>query len=156
MKLHSSMTVNDVRYEKGDEISAWKIYPFFLIHMLMFGGSGFMMAYFSGDDVPLFFMFVHGGIAILAYVAFYFAIFGKDEVKWMFINAGLGLFGIYVEIDWLLALGGKQLSDYSLLTHVVPFLYYILYTFLIRQMFIDIFKARENEDRLSIVNNLYN
>jgi len=65
------------------------------------------------------------------------------------------LFGIYVEIDWLLALGGKQLSDYSLLTHVFPFLYYILYTFLIRQMFIDIFKARENENRLAAVNNLY-
>lgn len=45
MKLSSEITINGSVYAKGDEISWLKIYPFFLFHMLMFGVSGFAMAY---------------------------------------------------------------------------------------------------------------
>jgi hypothetical protein len=39
----------------------WFVYPFFLLHMAMFGYSGFLMAY--GDSGPPFlFMLLHGGI----------------------------------------------------------------------------------------------
>jgi len=155
MKLHSDMTINGVTHHKGDEISAWKIYPFFLVHMLMFGLSGFFMAYGGHGSVPIFFLYMHGGIAIVVYVAFYFAIFGKDEVKWMFINAGLGLFGIIAEIDLILNYFNKTAKEFAWYIHIVPFVYYILYTFLLRQMFIDVFNARENEQRLSTINTAY-
>lgn len=146
MKLHGDLTVNGKEIKAGQSVSPWKIYPFFLLHMAMFGGSGFLMAYIE-DGPPLFFLYAHGGIAILAYVVFYLAIFGKEEVKWMFINAGLGLFGIWVEIDWLLSLFGKRLEDYSPWVHLTPFLYYILYTFLLRQLVLDVTGARDKPER---------
>ena len=87
------MTINGRRYRKGDVIPWYAVYPFFLVHMLMFGGSGFLMAYAdSRPDVT--FLYLHGGFAILVYTVFYLTMFGRDEVKWMFINAGLGLLGV--------------------------------------------------------------
>jgi hypothetical protein len=146
MKLRSALTINGKKYAAGDEVSAWAIYPFFLLHMGIFGLSGFFMAY-GADDVPLMFLYLHGGIAILVYLVFYFAIFGAEEVKWMFINAGLGLLGIYAEINYALSWFGKTLSDYRVAVHITPFLYYILYTFLLRQAVLDATGSRDDQAR---------
>ena len=154
MKLQTDITINGKKYYKGSEVSWFQIYPFFLIHMLMFGGSGFLMAY-GAKDVPVFFLYLHGGIAISVYTMFYCSIFGRDEVKWMFINAFLGLLGIYCQIDWLLSLFGKKIGDYPFYIHVIPFLYYVLYTFLIRHAALDITRARDNPARKKLVENLY-
>lgn len=143
MKLHRTISINGRSYPKGSTIRWFQIYPFFMIHMLMFGGSGFLMAY-SGGDVPLLFLYAHGGIAILVYIVFYLAIFGADQVKWMFINAALGLLGIYTQIGWLLSLFGRKIGDYPLYRHVTPFLYFVLYTFLLRQAVLDLTKSRDN------------
>lgn len=152
MRLQHEMTINGKVHPAGSEVGWHLVYPFFLIHMLAFGASGFYLAY-SADNV--FFLYLHGGIAILVYLVFYLAMFGLDEVKWMFINAGLGLLGITAQIDWILALFGKGVGDYSFWVHVVPFLYYILYTFLIHQMVLDIAKAREDDTRKRTVDRLY-
>ena len=110
----------------------WFIYPFFGIHMLMFGLSGFFLAY--GPSQPdLMFLYLHGGIAILVYLAFYLVIFGRDEIQWMFINAALGILGIYSQIGWILARFGKSIDNYPWYVSITPFLYYVLYTFLLRQ-----------------------
>jgi len=146
MKLKSNIKINKRTYAKGTDISWYVIYPFFLVHMLAFGGSGFLMAY-SSPGTPLYFLYAHGGFAILIYTVFYIAIFGRDEVKWMFINSGLGLLGIYSQIGWLLSLFGKKASDYPIYVHVIPFLYFVLYTFLIRHAVLDLMKAREDETR---------
>jgi hypothetical protein len=146
MKLQGSLTINGRQYNKGDEIRWYSVYPFFLIHMLMFGGSGFAMAYADSHPSVLF-LYLHGGFAILIYTIFYITIFGLDEVKWMFINAALGFFGIYSQIDWLLSLFGKHIGDYPARVHVIPFLYFILYTFLIRHAVLDITSARDDEDK---------
>lgn len=152
MKLHGDITINNKQYKKGMNIP-WKfIYPFFLVHMAAFGSSGFFLAY-GNDDVT--FLYMHGGLAIFVYTVFYFAIFGLDEVKWMFTNAALGLFGIYSEIDWILSAFDKHASDFPWYVHLIPFLYYVLYTFLIRQAFIDISGSRNNPERRRIVDYLY-
>jgi hypothetical protein len=148
MKLHGSITMNGRAYSSGDEIPGTFVYPFFLIHMLAFGLAGFAMAY---SGVPIEIVFMHGGIAIAVYMIFYLAIFGLDEVKWMFINAGLGLFGIISQIDWILSLFGRHVSDYPVYVHIVPFLYWVLYTFLIRHAVLDALGAREDEARRSRV-----
>jgi hypothetical protein len=148
MKLHGGMTINGRAYASGADIPAVFVYPFFLVHMLAFGVSGFVMAY---AGVPLEIVYMHGGIAILVYIVFYLAIFGRDEVKWMFINAGLGLFGIISQIDWLLSLFGRRVADYPVYVHVIPFLYFVLYTFLIRHAVLDILGAREDEAKRSRV-----
>jgi hypothetical protein len=98
---------------------------------------------------------MHGGIAITVYTAFYLVIFGLDEVKWMFINAGLGVIGIYTQIGFLLSLFGKKVSDYPFNIHIVPFLYYVLYTFLIRHAILDFTRSREDETRKKMVENIY-
>jgi len=154
MKLSSEITINGTVYAKGDEISWLKVYPFFLFHMLMFGVSGFAMAY-ATNQAPLMFIYAHGGIAISVYVIFYLAMFGVDEVKWMFINAGLGVVGIYCELRWLLHLFGKNLDDYPWYLNITPFLYYVLYTFLLRHMVLDLFNAREDSARRIWVERMY-
>lgn len=134
--------------------SKWFIYPFFLVHMLLFGGSGFQMAY-SDDSTPLLFMLAHGGIAILVYVKFYLQIFGRDAVQVMFTNAALGLFGIYAQIGWILALYGKDIGDYPWYRHITPFLYYVLYTFLLWQLVVDVTRSRDNPERQRFVESGY-
>jgi hypothetical protein len=145
MKLHGSFNMNGRTYASGDEISWISVYPFFLVHMLGFGGTGFLLAYSGAVPVP--FLYLNGGIAILIYTWLYRAIFGLDEVKWMFINAGLGLFGIVSQIDWLLSLFGKRVADYPVYVHVIPCMYVVLYTFLIRHAVLDLFGAREDETK---------
>ena len=154
MKLHGPISINDKSYAAGSEIPWYKIYPGFLVHMLIFGGSGFFMAY-AKSGPPVAFLYLHGGFAVLVYTVFYLAIFGLDEVKWMFINAGLGLLGIYSQIGWLLSLFDKKIGDFPVYVHVVPFLYYVLYTFLLRQAVLDIAIARTDENRKKRVEQIY-
>jgi hypothetical protein len=154
MKLQGNMTINGRSYRKGDEIAWYAVYPFFLLHMLMFGGSGFFMAY--ADKHPdVIFLYMHGGFAILVYTIFYLTMFGLDEVKWMFINAALGLLGIYTQIGWILSLFDKDISDYPIQVHVIPFLYFVLYTFLLYQAVLDMTRSRDDKKRRQYVENGY-
>ncbi len=155
MRLHGPISIGSRSYVAGDAISPLSIYPFFLIHMGAFGASGFFMAYAAYPEVPVGFLYMHGGIAIFVYLMFYLAIFGLDEVRWMFINAGLGLFGIASQINWLLSLFGRSVWDYPVYVHVVPFLYFILYTFLLRHALLDLFHARDDDTKRSRVNWAY-
>ena len=154
MKLKSAMSVGGKNYVAGDKAPMFFIYPFFLFHMAMFGLSGFFMAY-GGKEVDLAFLYLHGGIAISVYLVFYLAIFGRDEVKWMLINAGLGLLGIWAEIDTILGWFGKTLDQFSPWVHVTPFLYYVLYTFLLRQLLIDVTGSRDKPTRKRAVEAVY-
>jgi hypothetical protein len=146
MKLHADITINGQVFKTGTDIAWWRIYPFFFFHMLVFGVSGFFMAY-TDKGTPLLVLYLHGGLAITVYTVFYLAIFGIDEVKWMFINAFLGLLGIYSQIDWLLSCFGKEVGDYRYYVHPIPFLYHVLYTFLLRQAVLDITRSRDNAAR---------
>lgn len=130
------------------------IYLFFGVHMLAFGLSGFFMAY-APDGPDLVFLYMHGGIAIVVYMAFYLTIFGRDQVKWMLVNAALGILGIHAQVGWILARFGRRIDDYPWQVHVIPFLYYVLYTFLLRQFLIDATRSRDNPRRRAIVDTAY-
>jgi hypothetical protein len=154
VKLQGDLTINGKLYRAGEEIPWTYVYPFFLIHMLMFGGSGFFMAY--GERTPsVVFLYLHGGFAIVIYLLFYVSIFGREEVKWLLINSALGIFGIYAEIGWLLGFFDRTAAQYPWYIHAIPFLYYVLYTFLLRQMVLDVTHARENAKRKRIVEGGY-
>ena len=155
MKLRSALTINGRKYEAGDEVSPWAIYPFFMLHMGIFGASGFLMAYMDPESPPLVFLYLHGGFAILVYLVFYFAIFGAEAVEWMFINAGLGLFGIYAEINYFLSWFGRSASDYTYARQAIPFLYYVMYTFLLRQGLLDLTGSRDRPERRRTVEAAY-
>jgi len=154
MKIHGELSVGKKKYRKGDDLPAKFVYPFFLLHMGLFGLSGFLMAYASNGP-GLGFLYAHGGLAILVYLLFYLTIFGLDEVRWMFINAALGLFGIYAQIGWILSWFGKSADHYAASRHAVPFLYYVLYTFLLYQMVLDLAHARDDPVRRRRVETVY-
>ena len=151
--LHHDITMNGKVVRAGETVSWVMVYPFFLFHMAVFGGSGFFMAY--GTDVELSFLFAHGGIAIVVYLAFYWAIFGPDTVKWLFIDTALGVVGIVAQLGWILALFDKTLADYSILRHIVPFCYYVLYTFLVHRAVRDIWSADRDDAKRRKVDWIY-
>lgn len=154
IKLRTDIEITGRTHRKGTELAWYKIYPFFMVHMLAFGLSGFFMAY-TEDGPGLFFLYMHGGFAIFVYTVFYLAIFGLDRVKWMFINSALGLLGIYAQIDWILSRFGKKAGDYPVSVHVIPFLYYVLYTFLLYQVVLEITGAHKDERRKRSVEIFY-
>lgn len=86
---------------------------------------------------------------------FYLRCFGRDEVQLMFVNAALGLFGIYAQIGWLLSLYGKDIGDYAWYRHITPFLYYVLYTFLLWQLVVDLTRSRDKPARKRKVEYVY-
>ncbi|WP_193162565.1 hypothetical protein [Microbulbifer hainanensis] len=122
------------------------LYPFFMLHMLVFGGIGFYQAYFAREP-SIVHLYLFGGFAIYVYLKFYRAIFGRDTIRWMFINAALGFWGLYNELALFLAFTGRSIENYSIIVHIIPFIYYIMYTFLLRQAVIDIFGARQDKSR---------
>lgn len=146
VQLHGDIRINGKLYPKGARVSPWLIYPFFLVHMLAFGLSGFFMAY-SRDGPDLVFIYLHGGFAVLVYTVFYLVIFGVDQVRWMFINAALGLFGIYAQIDLILSWFDRKAGDFPWYVHVVPFLYYVLYTFLLYHAVLALAGAERSPER---------
>ena len=130
------------------------VYPFFGVHMLMFGLSGFAIAYGS-ETTDLVFLHMHGGIAIGVYLVFYVLIFGVDQVRWMLINAALGILGIHAQVGWILARFDRRIDDFPWYVHVVPFLYYVLYTFLLRQFILDVTRSRDDPRRRAVVDTVY-
>ena len=78
---------------------------------------------------------------------------GRDAVAWMFINAALGILGIYSQIGWILGLSGRNAGDYPWYVHAIPVLYFVLYTFLLRQIVLDLGQrtSRELGDRVRLV-----
>ena len=72
MKARTNLKINGKLHRKGRNLNPRFIYPFFLIHMLAFGLSGFFMAY-SSDAPDLSFLYMHGGLAIVVYTIFYLA-----------------------------------------------------------------------------------
>lgn len=139
MKIHNDWG----NYKKaGDEVSGFEIYSFFLAHMFILGGFIFAMSYIG--DISAIFRYAFGALSIIGYIAYYRIIFGIDEIKWLVINTSLGFWGIHSQFESLLSFLGKRYSDYPLNVHIIPFIYFVMYTFLIRQAILDLTDAREN------------
>ena len=73
----------------------------------------------------------------------------------MFVNAGLGLVGIHSQLGWILGLFGRNVGDYPWYVHAVPIVYYVLYTFLLRQLVLDLTRSRDNPTRRRVVEAAY-
>jgi len=128
-----------------------------LVHILIFGLPVFCGAYLPKTFVIESVIFYHlfGSFAALIYVLFYQAMFGRDAIKWMFIEGALSSLGIYTVVGAWLALIGRDIHDYPLYRHVLPFVFYVLYAFLLRQAFLDITKSREDNAQRRIAEFFY-
>ncbi|MCF7835225.1 hypothetical protein K9M48_04215 [Candidatus Gracilibacteria bacterium] len=111
------------------------IYIFFTIHVFGFGAAGFLLSYGEEDLSSTFAM---GGFAIFVYLVFYFVIFGWEDIKRMFINALIGIFGIYAWMGDILSLFDKNIDNFSRQYHIVPGVFFVIYTFLLRHALIDL------------------
>jgi hypothetical protein len=151
-RLHAEQGIK-IGVARLSHLSRLLVYAFFLCHMLFFGGREFWSAYF--DPSPTGPSYISSGFAIPAYVLFYQRTFGVDAVKWMFINAALGMFGVYSGMGQLLSFFGKTIGDYPVHFHVIPGIYYVMYTFLLRQFLLDSTGSRSNPDRRKVVESAY-
>ena len=155
MRIYGSLIVGERLYMPGDEVGWYAVYPFMLFHMAGFGSILYLCAYGGGKPQyePLFLV---GILAVVVYLWFYFTIFGPDEVKWLLINAALSVLGIFSQIAWLMsAVFSKKIDELPWYVHIVPFFMFVLFTFLVRQAFTDLLRARENPVRRRIADILH-
>ena len=138
------------------------IYGFFLVHMALFGSLGFLLFYgdpsqanYSGDMNERTFKILVSTLPILVYIVFYIAIFGIDTIKWLIMNSVIGVLGIYSQLGWILEQFGKSLSDYPIWAHIVPGIYYVLYTFLLRRAVLHFLRAQDGTRKKTIIDILY-
>ena len=129
------------------------IYGFFLVHMGVFGTVGFVMAYSGG--FTLFDNVLFSGFAIFVYIIFYLVIFGLDEIFWLFVNSALGILGIVTQISWMLQWFGVRFESFPMSAHVIPTIYFILYTFLMRRAVLQLFGAHPGTRRKFFVDIAY-
>jgi hypothetical protein len=147
MRIHGHITLGKRRFEPGDEVSALDVYPFFFLFLLVPGAGTFALAY--GSETPDVGSAYAVGIFIVCFfLVGYLTIFGRDEVKWMLINAALGIFGIFGQISWVMStFFFKSIDDFPWYVHAMPVLVYVLFTFLVRQALLDLLGGRDNEAR---------
>jgi hypothetical protein len=155
VKLHCEFThLNGKTYLPGDDVPWVYIYPFFLFQMLGFGGPTFYFAY-AGDGSDAMIGLAVALISTPIYLIFYRGIFGREEVRWIFINGALGILGIAAEVRWLLSLAGKQFDDYPWIAHIGPFMFYMMCTFLLRHAALDLLDARSKPELTASVERHY-
>jgi len=125
--------------KQANKILLQNSFPFFLIHMGIFGSSGFFLAY---SETPYMMCLMHGGIAIFVYIVFYLSIFGLDKIIWMIINAIISIIQIKFIIIFIVNFFITDFSfeNYPLYRHIIPGIYIVLYIFLLRQFIKYIFK----------------
>ena len=142
------MKKRDLNAPHKERIKAlgWFIFPLFSFHMLLFGGVSFFMTYFSNGEGSIS-AAQFSIIPIAVYLFFYLMIFGLEKVKLMFINSALGVFGIYCELKWVLNYSGKHITEFAWSDHIIPSVYYILYTFLIHQAALHFSGSNDNLKR---------
>jgi len=129
------------------------IYGFFLLHMAMFGSAGFILAY--SDGAKFFINLGFSGFAIAIYSLFYVAIFGIDKVKWLVINSIIGVLAIYSQLGWILEKFGKSVHDFPKHYHIIPGIYFVLYTFLLRRALLHMLRAKEGTKKRALVDSGY-
>ena len=129
-------------------------YLFFLVHMAIFGIGCLYMSYSDGGkssiNALLFSIF-----PLYVYIKFYLVLFGLDDIRWLFINSALGFFGIFAQLDFILYLFDATVDDYPGYVHIAPFIYFILYTFLIRHALLDLIASRFDKNKQRLIENTY-
>ena len=144
MKLLKPTKINGIYWPKGTEALWSDVYGVFVIHIFMFGTGAFIMAY-SNKPAAVPALYAFGIFSIGMYLYNYINIFGLDEIKWMVINAALGGLSVYCQMDLLLSLFGRSVYNYPFYINAVPASYFVIYTFLLRQVALDLTESRDDK-----------
>lgn len=119
-------------------------YAFFLAHSGAFTAAALFLAYGDVDQafpqLPALY-FVGLGYLALGLPLYVYA-FGIDEGRWLVINTVIGFVGITAEIRLLVSFLSRSFDDFGWHIHAAPFFMYVLFTFLSRQLVLDLCDAR--------------
>lgn len=130
------------------------IYPFFLVHMAAFWYSWFSISYSEPGRLFLF-GFIHWWFAIFVYMIFYLAIFWLDKIKDMLIWALIGIMWTIARLEKIIPYRWHEIWDYYRAAHIIPGLYFVMYTFLIKQALIDIISIFHKKHAKKIAEIIY-
>ncbi|MFZ2151459.1 MAG: hypothetical protein WAU85_05440 [Candidatus Absconditicoccaceae bacterium] len=72
---------------------------------------------------------------------FYFLAFGRDKIKRMFITSLIGISSIYSQLSNILKYFDKNINEFSWIYHIIPGIYFILFSFLLRRALVDICRS---------------
>jgi hypothetical protein len=114
------------------------IYPFFLLHMLCFWFVWFNLSYFQ-EWIEYSSVFGFWLMSIIIYLVFYLVFFWIWKIKDMFINAIVWSISIYAWMWDILFFFGEDISSFNRYWHIVPWIYFVMYTFLLRNLLKDLF-----------------
>lgn len=141
----------DIRYGKdfyraGTQLSPLIVYPTIFLQIFLFGAFCFGFAY-AGKWPNMGGLVIIGGFGIMFFALFYSALFSLAEIGWMFLNGAIGVLGILSQIDVVLSWFGKSAGDFGFDAHLFPVIYWIMASFVLWQLVLDITRSREDPVR---------
>ncbi len=141
----------DIRYGKdfhpaGTRLSPLIVYPTIFLQTCLFGAFCFGFAY-AGKWPNMGGLVIIGGFGIMFFALFYGAVFGLAEMGWMFVNGAIGVLGILSQINVVLSWFGKSADDFGFDAHLFPVIYWIMASFVLWQLVLDLTGSREDAAR---------
>lgn len=122
---------------KGND--PWFIYIFLVLHGAVFTSVSFYLIYWADKSEDPYFGYIWGGIGAIVYSIIYFGLFAKEKLLWAFINGTIAFFQI-LSIRKSNSFF-EELESLPWYTHIVPIIYFVLYTFLLRHICLKISSA---------------
>ena len=134
----------------------WFFFPFFIAHAVLFGLVVLLFAYAQySSAMGLVILFIWGFLGVLCYLMVYSALFGLDSFKWIVSNTALALFGFSAELHLLIDWFNVETANIAWYRNMLPYAYYVMYTFWFRQLVLAAFGAREDTSKGERVSNYF-
>ncbi|MFZ2718309.1 MAG: hypothetical protein WAZ12_00735 [Candidatus Absconditicoccaceae bacterium] len=125
-------------HRKNNYITSYKFYILISILIIIFSSLGFYLTYFENK---LIISYIMSSLYILFFLMFYFLAFGRDKIKRMFITSLIGISSIYSQLSNILKYFDKNINEFSWIYHIIPGIYFILFSFLLRRALVDICRS---------------
>ena len=152
------MTINGKKVEWSATKKMIYWYLFFLVHMLVFWVMWFVMSYAvdpTEADTQVF-SILFSWLAIVAYMLFYYKIFGREKIQWMAFNALIGIPNTYWLLEQIVTTFNlTSWSSTQTYQHIIPGIYIVLYIFLVRHMCIDFIWLVTKDNNEQIGNGIF-
>lgn len=146
LRLRYDIQYGKAFYPAGTRLSPLIVYPTIFLQICLFGAFCFGFAY-AGKWPNMGGLVIIGGFGIMFFALFYIALFGLAEIGWMFLNGAIGVLGILSQIDVVLSWFGKSAADFGFDAHLFPVIYWIMASFVLWQLVLDITRSSEDPVR---------
>ncbi|EKE29455.1 MAG: hypothetical protein ACD_2C00172G0003 [uncultured bacterium (gcode 4)] len=133
-------------------------YPILVPHVLIFGFTWFMLFYSHQRPAMGFLIWL---ITTISYLIVYVQLFGKEQIRDMLIGGLIWVIQVY---GWLEILAAKAIDwtkefktfdSMPMYYHLIPATYFIMWTFLVKNVIIDLIWARNNPEKMNLTYKLF-